>query len=251
MQENWLSPWTKATIPPLLLQLSPQTLNLILSRQSFNHLSTKISPNVSFKPTPFFTSWSLWTSERLRVWKTCIVPKVYWDCLSRFPSSQLNWYHFSKFTGIFIYFWVLVLLIRQKHCSSKQQRHSTTKIFQRARSTKCWTHNQSIHNFFINYRVYSEGKRCPLSHAVSDSFSYIVIFVTVYFRNLISKMELCNSFMRNLQLSDTKEIPFVYFGIKSAFALHKIGNKDSFKDWQHLKLSSCSSPTRYTWNWKH
>ncbi len=159
---------------------------------------------------------------------------------------NVKWYHL-------FYFHVFLLHTNKykKHCSSKRERHSITKIIRNpARSTKCWTHNQPSHDFFLNYRVNSEGKKSPLSQAVSVPISRITLLFLLqfHFRNQTSKMELSNSFTRNLQWSDTKEILFIYFMIKNAFALDRIGNEDSFKDWQHLKLSSCSSPAKYDFN---
>ncbi len=48
---------------------------------------------------------------------------------------------------------------------------------------KCWTHHQTVHDFFINYRSATEGKKTPLSLAVS--------FLVCSQNILITKQEYC------------------------------------------------------------
>ncbi len=58
-----------------------------------------------------------------------------------------------------------------QYWSSNEHQHLANIVppnttIQLARTLICWTHNQSIHHFFLNYRVSSEGRKSPSSQAV-------------------------------------------------------------------------------------
>lgn len=48
----------------------------------------------------------------------------------------------------------------------------------------CWTHNRTEHDFFISYRVESEGKKCSYSIVVCGFFFFfrlhVLVFITYY-----------------------------------------------------------------------
>ncbi len=119
-----------------------------------------------------------------------------------------------------------ILLSKQQHCDSTTYRHAIAQLLPvLLTSTRCWTHNQSEHDFFINYRVSSEGKKNPVSFAVCILFIYYSNQLFSPQRNMISNLGLFKLYMKNLQLSGTEESLHTHFGIRNACVLVKTGNK--------------------------
>ncbi len=67
---------------------------------------------------------------------------------------------------VYIYLLFCIYFQQQKHCDSNYGHSITHLLPVSVTSTRCWTHNQSNHDLFINYRSSSEGRRYPVSFAV-------------------------------------------------------------------------------------
>ncbi len=91
-----------------------------------------------------------------------------------------NFFSFFSFFSHFLFlFFYSCNYSPYKHCSAKRFQHLRVNKAPSclAGSMKCWTHNQSIHDFFLNYRVSSEGRKSPSSIAVwQEHISLAIIF---------------------------------------------------------------------------
>ncbi len=150
--------------------------DLEIFKTVFHSLVSTSFPQCINQPINLFCFFVV--TQHLRLWlqRNSTVSKVHWGFTSQFPYLQCNWNYFWQCKGNALFvvmcdlFFSFFIYFNAQYCSSKEFQHLANIVpnttIQLAHTLICWTHNQSIHHFFINYRVSSEGRKSPSSQAV-------------------------------------------------------------------------------------
>lgn len=174
-----------------------------------------------------------------------IMSKVHQNHFSRFYFRQPNWhcsYPFnSKYKAseeelswldwvVYIYLLFCIYFQQQKHCDSNYGHSITHLLPVSVTSTRCWTHNQSNHDLFINYRSSSEGRRYPVSFAVCTVLLIDFCFCTNLFpffhtKEYDFKFGIVQMIYDKLSVKRNRGIPLFIFWDKKCLCVGQ--------DWEH------------------